>query len=205
MSNVPFHLSDRPIANPSCIGSEHLQEIEELPVDTVFVLGSGNFGMALAFHLAHHLNDKITIYARDEAVVQSINEKHINPKYLSEISLPENMRATSSISKEILDAHSVLLFCIPTQHMRSVLEKNRDAILNSERRHLCIFANKGIEGGTLQLPYEIIADVMGKEFSDRCVFLSGPSFAIEIVQRQPTCVTVASQNLDCALWAQRVL
>jgi glycerol-3-phosphate dehydrogenase (NAD(P)+) len=35
------------------------------------------------------------------------------------------------------------------------------------------------------------------------VFLSGPSFAIEVIQHQPTCVTVASSDPKRAKWAQR--
>ncbi|KAG2381989.1 hypothetical protein C9374_005781 [Naegleria lovaniensis] len=208
-SSVPFLLSESTHV-PSSAETEAIIEksqINELPVDTVLVLGAGNFGMALAYHLAHHLNDRITIYARDQRVVDCINHDKVNPKYLSQIKLPDNMIATREINSEILKQHTVLLFSIPTQHMRSVLKQFKELLLeafSSSFKHLCIFANKGIESESLKLPYEIIEEEMGLDFADRCVFLSGPSFAIEICEKQPTCVTVASKNIECALWAQRV-
>jgi len=55
-----------------------------------------------------------------------------------------------------------------------------------------IFVNKGIEIGTHALTLEIIADTCGPDVAKAATFISGPSFAKEIVERQPTSVSVAS-------------
>lgn len=57
---------------------------------------------------------------------------------------------------------------------------------------LLIFVNKGIEIKTRALTLEIIADTCGPEVARVATFLSGPSFAKEIVRRQPTSVSIAS-------------
>ena len=57
---------------------------------------------------------------------------------------------------------------------------------------LLIFVNKGIEIKTHSLTLEIIADTCGPEVAKAATFLSGPSFAKEIIRRQPTSVTIAS-------------
>ncbi|KAF5385453.1 hypothetical protein D9757_005429 [Collybiopsis confluens] len=64
--------------------------------------------------------------------------------------------------------------------------------LDRDRRPLLIFVNKGIEIDTHALTLEIIADTCGAEVARAAAFISGPSFAKEIVERQPTSVSVAS-------------
>jgi glycerol-3-phosphate dehydrogenase len=57
---------------------------------------------------------------------------------------------------------------------------------------------------TLDLPYKIISDVLGEKIEKNAVYLSGPSFAVEIMNSQPTMVTVASHCGKRAKWAQSV-
>ena len=64
--------------------------------------------------------------------------------------------------------------------------------LDSKNMPLLIFVNKGIEISTHSLTLEVIADTCGPEVAKAATFLSGPSFAKEIVRRQPTSVTIAS-------------
>ena len=64
--------------------------------------------------------------------------------------------------------------------------------LNPNNMPLLIFVNKGIEIATRALTLEIIADTCGPEVAKVATFLSGPSFAKEVVRRQPTSVSIAS-------------
>ncbi|KAI8800631.1 6-phosphogluconate dehydrogenase [Cladochytrium replicatum] len=164
----------------------------------ILVLGAGNFGTCLAAHLAG-LNHPVTIWARDESVVESINNHHRNPKYLSTVTLPENLTSTSQLTASLIAASSVILLAIPTQHMRSQLESIKPHL---HPYHLLIVLNKGIENPSLFLPHEIMADVLGPEIVDKAVFLSGPSFAIEVAKKQITCVSVASRSKKRALRTQ---
>ncbi|KAJ3066378.1 hypothetical protein HDU98_010328 [Podochytrium sp. JEL0797] len=65
--------------------------------------------------------------------------------------------------------------------------------------HLMIFVNKGIEIHSGKLPCDIVEEVWG-----HAIFMSGPSFAAEIVKKQPTCISVASHVKSHALRAQAV-
>jgi glycerol-3-phosphate dehydrogenase len=96
---------------------------------------------------------------------------------------------------------SVIVQATPTQTMREVLSLVKPFW---RKELLLICAAKGIELGTLQLPSEIIANVLGNETADRAAFLSGPSFASEIVARQPTALSVASKEATSANWAQEL-
>jgi glycerol-3-phosphate dehydrogenase (NAD(P)+) len=133
----------------------------------------------------------VKIWARDKQLVESINTNHINSKYLNKIILSNNLTAVHELSKELLETVNVLIFSIPTQHSRGVLESIKANLKNT---HLLIFVNKGIEMSTGLLPHEVAIDVLGKARGDECVFLSGPSFAAEVLARQPTAVSVASKS-----------
>ncbi|KAJ3128099.1 hypothetical protein HK098_005153 [Nowakowskiella sp. JEL0407] len=193
----------------------------------ILVLGAGNFGTCLSDHLACMclfmtsmklfiatfnfefsltiaiaLNkQRVTVWARDKAVVDSINQFHKNSKYLKDITLDKNVVATNSIDKDIFQRSSVVLMSVPTQYMRSILHQIKPLLTP---QHLLICVNKGIEISTLELPHEILSEELGKEISEKAVFLSGPSFAIEVAKRQITCVSAASQTQSRALRTQKL-
>ena len=147
----------------------------------VVVLGAGNFGTCLAQHLGSQGN-KVAIYAREQKIVDSINQSHINPVYLSSITLSKNVSAFHLIDNlKDIDADAYLIV-IPTQFMREVLNQAKEFI---NPNSLLIAANKGIEISSQKLPLHIIEDTLGKEAAERAVFLSGPSFAIEVAEKQP--------------------
>lgn len=168
--------------------------------ERILVLGSGNFGTCLAQHLAEK-GYHVTLWTRSTEVAEAINTSRKNPRYLSTITLSPRLSATTFINEETMAPISVIVHATPTQTMREVLQLVKPFW---RKDLLLICAAKGIELGTLQLPSEIIADVLGKETSDRAAFLSGPSFASEIVARQPTAVTVASREPASAHWAQEL-
>lgn len=164
----------------------------------VLVLGCGNFGTCLAEHLAA-LGNPVTIWTRSQAVADSINTRHINPEYLSQFTLSDNLKAVCEISSSVVDSADIILFAIPTQYSRSVLEQLKPLL---KPKHMLIFVNKGIELATGLLPNAVVSDVLGPEYGNKAAFLSGPSFAVEIMDRQPTCVAVASKTRESALRTQ---
>lgn len=158
--------------------------------DTILVLGAGNFGTCLAQHLAEK-GYHVTIWSRSQEVVDAINVAHKNPKYLNTINLSPRLHATKLIDSATLASADVVIHATPTQTMREVLTQ-----LSPYWRPklLLICAAKGVEMGSLDLPSQIISEVLGAEVAMRAAFLSGPSFASEIMARQPTAVTAASRT-----------
>ena len=62
----------------------------------IAILGGGSWGTVLA-NLASINGNKVILWMRDEANVKSINETHLNTKYLPDYLLDENLSATSRI------------------------------------------------------------------------------------------------------------
>ncbi|KZT55018.1 NAD-dependent glycerol-3-phosphate dehydrogenase [Calocera cornea HHB12733] len=165
----------------------------------VLVLGAGNFGSCLADHLAE-VDHTVYIWSREADVVEELNKTHRNPKYLTDHAFPESITALGPEfpDAKVLNGVDVLLFAIPTQGLRETLENVRSRLDRSKELPLFIFVNKGIEVETQALPLEIIADTCGVDVARVATFVSGPSFAKEIVRRQPTTVSVASLSSEHA-------
>ncbi|KAA1468055.1 glycerol-3-phosphate dehydrogenase [Dentipellis sp. KUC8613] len=158
----------------------------------VLVLGAGNFGSCLADHLGDSGHD-VLMWSRDDNLAAYFNEHHRNPSFLKDHVFPEKIRAVGPEfpDAEMIRGVDVLLFAIPTEGVRETLIQLRPK-LNEDNLPLLIFVNKGIEKATNALTLEIIADTCGRDIARAATFISGPSFAKEIVRRQPTSVSVAS-------------
>ncbi|KAF8215969.1 glycerol-3-phosphate dehydrogenase [Mycena galopus ATCC 62051] len=158
----------------------------------VLILGAGNFGSCLAEHLGDS-DHTVYLWSREAEAVKHFNLHHKNIKYLPEHDFSKNITAVGPELPEgdFINDMDVLLFAIPTQFLRENLTiLNRS--LHKTNFPLLIFVNKGIEIGTNALTLEIIADTCGAEVAKAATFISGPSFAKEIVRRRPTSVSVAS-------------
>ena len=165
----------------------------------ILVLGAGNFGTCLAFHLSRIGND-VTLWSRSQDVCAAINAEHRNPRYLREFDLPPGLHADHELSEQVASRYEVIVVAVPTQVLRGVLKQ----IGRVDSEQLLVTAAKGIEVGTQRFPLGIIKDVFGADVAHSAAVLSGPSFAIEIVSCQPTAVAMASHDPQRALDAQQV-
>ena len=92
----------------------------------VGVLGAGSWGTALA-HLLGTSGHRVTLWALEPEVVAGINARHRNPLFLTEAELPEMVRATGELSEAVHGAE-LLLFVIPSQHVRGYLRHAREVL-----------------------------------------------------------------------------
>lgn len=183
------------------IVSQNPEDAARRKKESVLCLGGGYFGTALADHLAFVGHD-VTVFDIDKDVVASINSQGVNAKFFPKMPLVKGMKATNELTKELLAKSTVVLYTIPTQQMRKVLSTLPALGLNDEK--LVIFANKGIEASTGKLPDQLIEETLGRQYERHAVYLSGPSFAEEVMERLPTAVSCASHNPARAEWCQHL-
>jgi glycerol-3-phosphate dehydrogenase (NAD(P)+) len=167
--------------------------------ERVAVIGAGSWGTALANLLAGKGCD-VTVWSYEADVADAINNEHRNPRYLSEVSLAASLKATGSLPDAVRDAEYVVSVS-PAQHVRRVMTEAA-GLMRADA--LVISASKGIETTTLQTMAQVHADVLPKPAASRACFLSGPSFALEVAQEQPTAVTIASHDEAAAERAQQL-
>jgi glycerol-3-phosphate dehydrogenase (NAD(P)+) len=165
----------------------------------VAVIGAGSWGTTLANLLAKKGNDVI-IWSYEPDVARSIAEEHENTKYLKGIPLDVGLSATTGLERAVQDAEYVLSVT-PAQHVRKVMT---DAARAMRDDAFVVSASKGIETKTLDTMAGVLADVLPVELARNACFLSGPSFALEVAQGQPTAVTVASESEEAALRTQEL-
>ncbi len=147
------------------------------------VIGGGAWGTALA-QVAASGGEDVMLWAREEAVVASINARHQNTAFLAGVALSPAIRATGALSD--LRECDVLLVVTPAQHLRSVLSEASVGV-----RPLILCA-KGIEAGTQLLMSEVAHSLCPDA---PVAVLSGPTFAHEVAAGLPTAVTLACEDM----------
>ena len=153
----------------------------------ISVIGAGAWGTALAEVISRKGN-KVSLWARENDVVNSINTSNTNDLYLPNIKLSELISAHNDLSN-VLEC-DLMLMVTPAQFMRSVLDNIKDNLHETIPIVLC---SKGIETKTLNLMSEIAEAIIP---NNPLAILSGPSFAIDVVNNKPTAVTLACKDPD---------
>ncbi|MES3091319.1 NAD(P)H-dependent glycerol-3-phosphate dehydrogenase [Sphingomonas aerolata] len=146
------------------------------------VIGGGAWGTALAQVAAHEGRDVI-LWAREPAVVDSINATHANALFLAGVALSPTIRATGDLGA--LANMDAILVVAPAQHVGSVLAA---APVGGIPLVLCA---KGIEAGSKRLVGEVARAVHPDA---PIAVLSGPTFAHEVAAGLPTAVTLACED-----------
>ena len=156
------------------------------PIRQTAVVGAGAWGTALADLLARN-GHPVVLWAHEPDVAASINEAHENRRFLAGVPLAPAVRATTDLA-EALDGASLVCLATPSHVLRSIV---RSGVSHLARGAIVCVASKGIETGSL----ELMSDVVAEEAPGHSVVaLSGPSFAAEVVARQPTAIVAASDD-----------
>ena len=163
----------------------------------VVVLGDGSWGTALALVLAWN-GVPTTLWANSPSQAEALRESRFNARYLPGVPLPDNLQVTAD-PFEAGNGAGFALSVVPTQYLRSVVERFEDALGGTVP---IASATKGIEIETFRTPTQVIAEVLG----DRPIaVLSGPSHAEEVAKRLPASLVVASQDEAFAERVQKAL
>ena len=163
------------------------------------MLGAGSFGTCLALLCAREHD--VRIWARDPELAVAINRERRNPKYLSEVHIPDRVRATADL-EEALEGRELVICAIPSHGVRDVMGRANPHVPDDA---LLVSTVKGIELGTWMRMDEVFQDVLDPVHHPRLTFLSGPSFAKEIAQQMPTAVTIAAHEENYAISVQESL
>ncbi len=155
----------------------------------VAVLGAGAWGTALAKLLADKQHPT-RIWSHRPDLVSQINEGHVNARYLPSAELPPNLVASADL-EETLRGADLVVTVVPSHALREVMREARPFMPSNA---LICSATKGIENDSLALMSEVLLQELGHATQPRLTYLSGPSFAKEVAQRQPTVVVVAGTS-----------
>jgi glycerol-3-phosphate dehydrogenase (NAD(P)+) len=161
----------------------------------VAVLGAGSWGTTVASLACR--NAETVLWARDAGVVEEINARHRNPRYLSEFTLPDGLRATSSLA-DAVETADVLVTAIPSHGLRGVLTEAEPYV----RPWIPVVSlTKGLEQGTKLRMTEVIDELLPGHPTG---ILAGPNLAPEIMAGYAAAAVVAMADSHVARSLQKV-
>lgn len=156
----------------------------------VAVIGGGAWGTALAALLCRN-GPEVTLFAREEAVVEAIRDRRENTLFLPGVELPAKLAATGSLAEAARGAEAVV-FAAPAQHTRAVAALLRPSAAAEAPVLLCA---KGVEQASGMMMSEVLGEVWPQA---RLAVLSGPCFARDVARGLPTAATLAATDAELA-------
>ena len=164
----------------------------------IVVLGAGAWGTALAIAAARLPGEphRVTLWARDAALVAAMRVGKCNRRYLPDVDLPPSLQLAGDGDPwptQALTAADLVVVATPMAALRGMLERLADH--PSPLAWLC----KGFEAPRED---ESAAGLLGHEVQAavapllKAGVLSGPSFAQEVARGQPTALVAASAHTE---------
>lgn len=154
-------------------------------------LGVGTWGFCLASLLASKGYD-VTCWTKDEDLAYRLNSNQEHPYLPGHLPQP-GMKFTTNLEEAIHGADMIV---------ESVTSKGlRQVIKQIKKLPPCPFVltSKGIEQNTGLILPEVFVEIFGEAARPQVAFISGPSYASEVIQGLPTSVVGAAYDYDTML------
>jgi glycerol-3-phosphate dehydrogenase (NAD(P)+) len=167
-------------------------------VSRIAVVGAGSWGTTLADLLCAK-GEEVVLWALEPEVAEGVNRRHRNDLFLPDAPLQPTLRATTDLPAAVRGAE-IVVSVAPSHAVRRVMAEAAPGIAPAA---VVVSASKGLEAGTHRRMTEVLAEVLPAR--DQIVALSGPTFAREVYERQPTAAVVAGCSAETARRAQEAL
>ena len=162
---------------------------------TTAVLGTGSWGTTLAVHLGR-LGETVVLWGREEDDPEILQARRENTRYLPGVMLPDTVHVTGDMARIVVA--DMVVGVVPSA---ATAEVARRAFPHVAPGAVWVSATKGLEPSTRRRMTEVVSLVLGA--SHPVCALSGPSFAKEVAQGQPTAVVAACDDIEVARRVQQ--
>lgn len=158
------------------------------------VIGAGAFGTAMAQVLTTHFK-KVILKVRSEDIYDAL-KKGENSVYLPGLKIASNIDV--ALTWDEVDSHKenceLVVSGLPSSGVFEFFSTNKARMESYFNKNIPLVSlSKGIDPETLELSDDLLFDLF-PQHKDLFTFLSGPSFAHEIMQGQITLVTLAGRS-----------
>ncbi|MDE3187975.1 MAG: NAD(P)-dependent glycerol-3-phosphate dehydrogenase [Acidobacteriota bacterium] len=165
----------------------------------IVILGCGAWGTAIALSLHRRGGHQLTLWAHTPAMAREILDAGENTQFLPGFPLPPDIALTGD-DAAVRDAE-IIVSVVPSEFLRSTFARLAPHLHEGQ---IIVSLTKGIEDRTFLRMTEVIAESLAaKDLSLPIGAFSGPSFALEVAQGQPTAVTVAFNDPAIAARVQK--
>lgn len=163
----------------------------------VGIYGTGAYGLALASILMNN-NIEVTMWTKFEEEKNLLEQTRKNEKLLPNFILDNSVAITTSI-EECAEGKDLLIIVIPIAFIDGLCQELKEYV--SDETNICI-ASKGIEQNTGFFAHEIVSKYIDVS---KIAVLSGPSFAKDIILKNPIGLTLATNSKEMREIVNRVL
>ena len=161
----------------------------------IFVIGSGAWGTAIALSLHRRGGHEVTLWAHSPEAAQEIVDAGENLLFLPGFSIPKDLAITGDCAA--VSEAEIVVSVTPSEFLRPVMAK-----LGPHMRagQVIVSATKGVEDHTYLRMTEVISACLAECGAPALPVgaMSGPSFALEVAEGQPTALTIAFENAAVA-------
>lgn len=152
---------------------------------SVLIVGAGAWGTALANVFAR-AGCRTLLWDKDQTTIAAMAATHRHPRFAPDIALEQGVVPLFDLAQAGTLDNAV--FVVPFQAMRAALAAVFDAC---PALPSVACASKGFELETQMMAHEIVAAIHpGMPFAQ----LSGPNFAVEVMQGRPAALTVGASS-----------
>lgn len=174
---------------------------------TAIVIGAGAFGTSIASILSENFKNVI-VMMRSEDIYSSIKNGE-NSVYLPGQKLSSNITPSLSWNETYsligIQDVGIVVNGLPTSAIRNYFSEHSEHLCRfMDRKIPFVSISKGIDPDTLEMSDDLFHDFFS-EYQDYITYLSGPSFAKEIVNKEVTIVALAGKNPDTLLSVCRMM
>lgn len=167
--------------------------------ERITILGDGAMATVCSILLTSG-SHAVTMWGAFGDAIERLLQDRENKRFLPGVKLPPLVKLTANES-EAMEGATLIVAAIPTQYIRSVIERVRKFIPAGVP---IVSVAKGIENSTLMRPTQVIKDVLGPMDGPRSVCaLSGPNIAGELARYLPATAVAASEDLQLAKRVQQ--
>lgn len=153
----------------------------------ICILPSGAWGTAMAIHLTKQ-GHTVTLVPRTLEAAMEMGSERENKAYFPGFPLPPDLQIGTEIRPSLMEAE-VCIIASPSKFLRSVCREIRAELDLARELRLIVTLCKGMEEGTNELPNEVVEAEL-PEF--RHGVLSGPTFASQVAEGQPSAIVLAT-------------
>lgn len=164
----------------------------------ITILGAGAWGTALAVNAAlrRSAGHAVTLWSRDAATAAQLQAVRSNTRYLPGVALPDNLKIAGGAGTlaEAIKSQDLLIIAAPVSGVRGLL-------LDLSRADMPVaWLSKGFEAAAAHMarPHGLMVHEIRAQVAPalKAGVLSGPSFAQEVANGQPTALVAASEHAD---------
>lgn len=153
----------------------------------IAIIGTGVFGLAMAYALSKNEKNKIIMWTESEESLKRNTKERECVKSLGGLSIPDSIKYTCSYEEALKNADLVFIMTSAryvgtvANDMKPYIDKNMHFIIGS----------KGIEQESCRFVHEVFLSVINTR---NLGVISGPSFAIDIAHLEPIGLSLGSKN-----------